>query len=397
MSLPRIGFVWNTPGKSGERCIRRQVLGSKSFSPIVLTARNAPAAPDFPVPVLRVSTPRNPWKKLWRKYLLRQPRATYNQEHERLLVMTGKLGIRLVHVFFGTKGIKYRQSLRRLDIPVSVSFHGSDVSECAQRADLAPHLPELFVLVSCVMARSDFMARTLVDLGCPPSKLWINRSGIPLDDYPYLDRAGRTSARFTFIHAGRLIPKKGLGVTIDAFARVVRELPTSRLWIAGEGPQRAELETQVERLHLAPFVRFLGFLPTPALVRRLHDADLFVHPSLTTSTGEQEGIPNSMLEAMATGLAPLTTRHAGIPEAVREGDNGWLVAEGDAQELAERMLACARDPDAVAAAGRAARAFVEREHALDERLRLLDEKYGELIATRDSRSGPVWPAERNAS
>ena len=79
------------------------------------------------------------------------------------------------------------------------------------------------------------------------------------------------------------------------------------------------------------------------------------------------------------------------------GDNGWLVAEGDAQGLAQRMLECARNRDAVAAAGRAARAFVEREHALDLRLRLLDEKYSEVIAAHRGGSGTAWPPVRNAS
>jgi glycosyltransferase involved in cell wall biosynthesis len=224
------------------------------------------------------------------------------------------------------------------------------------------------------------MARELAALGCPTEKLWINRAGIPLDEFPSIDRAGRSPGPPIFLHAGRLIPKKGLAVTIDAFARVVRELPGARLWIAGEGPLRGELEAQIARLGLAGAVELLGFLDAAELLGRLHRADLFVHPSVKTASGDREGIPNSMLEAMATGLAPLTTRHAGIPEAVRDGENGWLVPEGAIAELAERMLWCARNRDAVVAAGRRARELVEREYALELRMRLLDEKYEELIA-----------------
>jgi colanic acid/amylovoran biosynthesis glycosyltransferase len=158
------------------------------------------------------------------------------------------------------------------------------------------------------------------------------------------------------------------------------------VWIAGEGEVRAQLEAQISRLGLAGSVHLLGFLAPDELLRRLHAADLFVHPSRTAPSGDQEGIPNALLEAMATGLPAVTTRHAGIPEAVRDGENGWLVAENAADELAERMLRCAQDPAALAAAGRAARQSIVERHSLTERMRLLDVKYAELIAAGHGRA-----------
>jgi glycosyltransferase involved in cell wall biosynthesis len=393
--VTRIGFLWSTPDKAGERCIRRQVLGSRRFAPVVITAREVPGSRELPVPVLALSRWRSPLKRLWRKHVLGLPRPICNQEQERLSALTRKLQIRLVHVFNGRKAIGHRGSLRRLDIPFSVSFHGIDVGQCASIPELAVHLPELFARAACVMARSEFMARELARLGCPPAKLWINRTGIPLDEFPPAPRAGRPPAATTFIHAGRLTPKKGHADLIEAFARAARELPGARLWIAGEGPLRGELEARVARLGLGAAVEFLGFLDVPELVARLHAADLFVHPSVTAS-GDQEGIPNSMLEAMATGLPVVTTCHAGIPEAVRHGENGWLVAEGAVAELAERMVWCARNPQAVAAAGRRARELVEREHALELRMRLLDDKYEELIAAHAVAALPLAVA-RSAS
>jgi colanic acid/amylovoran biosynthesis glycosyltransferase len=166
---------------------------------------------------------------------------------------------------------------------------------------------------------------------------------------------------------------------IAAFHLIRPQLPHARLWIAGEGAMRPQLEAQIAGLGLGESVQLLGFLEPEELLRRLHAADLFVHPSRTTAAGEREGIPNALLEAMATGLPAVTTRHGGIPEAVRDGENGWLVAEGSIDELAQRMLCCARDGAARAAAGRAARLFIERNHALEERMRLLDVRYAELI------------------
>lgn len=375
----RIGFLWDTPHKVGERCIRRQVVGSTRFEAIVISAGKTPPPPDFPLPVFRLSKRRKKLTKLYRKYILRTPRSVYNQEGEALLNLTCEQRIRLVHVFFGTKAIKHRRALQLLDAPVTVSFHGADVAECAGQHELFEHLPELFDMAASVMVRSEFMGDKLAGLGCPRSKLWINRTGIPLDEFPFKIRERRPEDPIVFMQAGRLIPKKGLGETIEAFDRVRRELGRAELWIAGKGELKEELATQVQHLRLADAVRFLGFLDTPELVRYLHEAHVFVHPSVTTESGDQEGVPNSMLEAMATGLPPITTRHAGIPEAVVDGETGWLVDEHSPREIADRMLLCARDPGAVLAAGRAARRFVEQHHALDAQLRMLDQKYGQII------------------
>ena len=88
---------------------------------------------------------------------------------------------------------------------------------------------------------------------------------------------------------------------------------------------------------------------------------------------------------MATGLPALTTRHAGIPEAVTDAENGWLVDEHSPEDLAERMLWCARHPDEVARTGLLARQTIERDYALDKRMQLLDNKYAELIEQRHPR------------
>lgn len=376
---PRLGFFWNTPLKPVERHIRRHVLGSTVFDPVVLTARTVAEAARFPARIVPLDRHRRLWRKVYRKHLLRAPKCVYNGEIDALTEAVETLGLRLVHVFFGHVAVRRLVCLRLLDVPFTVSFHGVDVARCSSERGLVRHLPELFDRAACVMARSDFMGRCLVDLGCPESKLWISRTGIPLDDFPFHRRCRPPSAPLTVLQVSRLIPKKGVGDTIHAFHALRTQRPDARLWIVGDGPLRAGLEHQARSLGLEGAVRFLGFLELDALLARLHEADLFVHPSSTSRSGDREGIPNSILEAMATGLAPITTRHAGIPEVVRDGWNGWMVPESSPALLAERLLWCARNPEAVRAAGEAARQFVERQHALDDRMRRLDEKYEELI------------------
>jgi glycosyltransferase involved in cell wall biosynthesis len=130
-----------------------------------------------------------------------------------------------------------------------------------------------------------------------------------------------------------LIEKKGLGVTLRAFARFQQQFPAARLTIAGDGPLRHELESESSKLGIARNVTFTGFLDVPALAQLFHSSDMFVHPSELTRDGNQEGVPNSLLEAMATGLPAVATTHGGIPEAITDRVSGLLVDESDPEAL----------------------------------------------------------------
>jgi colanic acid/amylovoran biosynthesis glycosyltransferase len=101
-------------------------------------------------------------------------------------------------------------------------------------------------------------------------------------------------------------------------------------------------------------VTFPGFLPQEKLRALFAGAHLFLHPSELGPDGDQEGVPNSMLEAMASGLPVLATTHGGIPEAVEHGVSGLLVAERDHAALAVQMLTLAGDPGRYAAMSAAA-------------------------------------------
>jgi glycosyltransferase involved in cell wall biosynthesis len=90
-------------------------------------------------------------------------------------------------------------------------------------------------------------------------------------------------------------------------------------------------------------VRFTGFLDAPALAQLFSASDIFLHPSELTSEGNREGIPNSLLEAMATGLPSVATRHGGIPEAITDRVNGLLVDEADPEALLRALEELVRD------------------------------------------------------
>ncbi|HET9800322.1 MAG TPA: glycosyltransferase, partial [Chthoniobacterales bacterium] len=113
----------------------------------------------------------------------------------------------------------------------------------------------------------------------------------------------------------------------------------------GEGPMLAELKELTRRLKIADRVELPGFLEPEKLLELYYGAHIFLHPSETGSDGNQEGIPNSMLEAMATGLPVFATEHGGIPEAIENGVSGILVPERDHEALSRALLEAAQDEE----------------------------------------------------
>jgi glycosyltransferase involved in cell wall biosynthesis len=151
---------------------------------------------------------------------------------------------------------------------------------------------------------------------------------------------GGAPPRIRFGTAARLVPVKDHYTLLRAFATVIREIPLAELAIAGDGALREELEAFTRKLNLADRVTFVGALPdTPKFLSEL---DIFVLSSLS------EGLPISLLEAMAAGLPIVSTRAGGVDEVAIEGQNAFLAEPGDADGLAQAMIQMANRPDLAA-------------------------------------------------
>ena len=182
------------------------------------------------------------------------------------------------------------------------------------------------------------------------------------------------------MQACRLIPKKGVATSLCAFAIFQKEFPNAELIIAGKGPLQAHLEELAEELGVVSKVHFRGFLSQEELLDLYASSHCFLHPSETPPDQNQEGIPNSILEAMATGLAVLATRHGGIPEAVEEGRSGLLVEERDFEALATAMKNIVRSPLAFREMGALASESVAANFEQREQIRQLEAHYDEAVA-----------------
>ena len=176
-----------------------------------------------------------------------------------------------------------------------------------------------------------------------------------------------------FICTASLTPKKGHPVLLDAFAQVARTIPTARLLLAGTGDMRTALEEQVSRLGLAASVQFLG--ARSDMPNLLAAADVFVLSSLW------EGMPLSVMEAMAAGKPVVCTAVGGSIEIVHDGVNGYLVPPGDSRRFADAMTKMA-DPERRALFGTRAAETAAGEFGLETMVRAYEALYAKLLSRR---------------
>ena len=275
---------------------------------------------------------------------------------------------------FGPTGVVVMGACKQLRLPLFVSFHGYDVSRRDAIEHFGPDYPELFRQAAGIFAASGVMRERLIEMGAPADRTHHIPAGADCESFFGAEPA---SSPPLVVAAGRFVEKKAPHLTLEAFARALRECPDARLRMIGEGPLLQRCLELSKRLSVAHAVTFTGILSHQDVAAEMRRARLFAQHSVRAESGDSEGTPVSIQEAGASGLPVVSTRHEGIPEVVIEGETGLLVDEGDVEGMARQMLRLLQDPLYAAALGEAggrrvrahfstARA-VERQWAIIER------------------------------
>ena len=322
------------------------------------------------------------FRRIWHRNLNGRPSVPLSfRESRDILYELRRTEAELLHVYFGHVAVELLPVLRCVPIPFVVSFHGADAGVHVDDGEIRK-LREVFQRAVKVMARSEALLDDLKQLGCPVHKLCLLRTGIPLDGWEWKRRTMPSDGAWQVIQACRMVEKKGLHTTLKAFAQVRLRFPNAKLVLAGDGPLQSELQGLVKKMGLQEAVRFPGFLSQDELRNCMEQSHLFVHPSQTAADGNREGVPNSMLEAMACGLPVVATRHGGIPEAVEHGVTGRLADEKNATAIANLMEEYFKHPERLADEGEAARLSIEAEFSQKSQVAQAVTLYREILAER---------------
>lgn len=281
----------------------------------------------------------------------------------------------VVLAHFGTNAVLAQQvrDLGVLNAPLVSTFLGKDLSAQVRRGG-THYYQRLFERGERMLSVSEHYRERLIALGCPADRVQVHRLGVDTRGFVFAERRLAVGERAQFLSLCRLVDKKGLEFGMRAMALLRRETSAFDWHIAGDGPLRDRLEALARELGLTEHVVFHGAVQRSRARELLASAHVCLAPSVTADNGDQEGLPVTIVEAMACGLPVVATHHSGIPEAVRDGDTGVLVPERDVDALAAALARVVREADRWPSMGRHAREIVEAEfdvHRLNDRLSAL--------------------------
>jgi len=365
--------------------IYRQITGLEQCIPVVIAQKREQAGRYPFQPIYIVPKPATHFiRRFWFRQLRDAPWQISDRELRRLEEILNKTDARLLHIYFGQIAVHLLPLIRAWKKPSIVSFHGADVMVDMHKPAYRQATQKVFDAVKLVLVRSDSLRRALIGLGCEEGKIEIQRTGIPLDEFAFRERTAPSQdggRGWRFVQAGRLIEKKGLPITLRAFDVFLRQFPNANLTIAGEGPLLGKLQSLARELGIDNRVSFTGFVSQRELREIYYASHILLQPSQMGRDGNQEGIPNSMLEAMAGGLPVFATQHGGIPEAIENGVSGVLVPECDHERLAAALLDAVKNPGFLSRVARNGAEIVRKNFDLRLQSQRLEEIYLRTIRT----------------
>lgn len=306
----------------------------------------------------------SPWERtvagraLYRALRLLLPAAYRRRVAAAYVVHFRRLRVEAVLAEFGPTGVAVMDACRQLGLPLVVHFHGYDVSVRSVLERYAADYSELFRQAQALVAVSREMRRRLIELGAPPARVHYNPCGVDCEQF-----AGAEPARAPphVLAVARFVEVKAPQLTLAAFAEALRRCPEARLRMIGDGPLLGECRRLCASLSVEHAVTFMGRQPHHVVAEEMRRARLFAQHSTEAASGAVEGTPVAVLEAGASGLPVVATRHGGLQEVLIDGETGLLVAERDVAGMARQMLRLLRDPDVAARLGSAARRHVRAQ------------------------------------
>jgi colanic acid/amylovoran biosynthesis glycosyltransferase len=290
-----------------------------------------------------------------------------------LLRVVKREGIQHIHVHFGTNATSVVRLMRLLGGPTySFTVHGPDEFDAPRGFSLADKVAD----AAFVVAITDYCSAQLRRwshwthwnrihvVHCTIADAFLNDAVTPIEP-----------ASNTLVCVGRLSAQKGQLLLLDAVKRLVDEGVDLHIILAGDGEMREVIEARIAELNLKDTITITGWISEAQVRDHLRAARGLILPSFA------EGLPVVIMEALALGRPVLTTRITGIPELVRDGENGWLVPAGNIQALTDTMRTMLQTPaEDLDAMGRAGHVAVQRAHNVTTEVDKLERHFRDAIA-----------------
>jgi glycosyltransferase involved in cell wall biosynthesis len=257
--------------------------------------------------------------------------------------------IDIIHCNYGHNAIKFLPVIKKNKTPLICHFHGFDASNMLKDKDYVRKLKKLLSRSEVsVMTVSEDMTKRLSQAGIMSAASKCVPYGIDIKKIQSIgNRRFNATNSIKITHAGRLVEKKGVVDLVKVFAVVQKQLAMYdlSLMIIGDGPEKDRIMEKISEPGLDSSVTMTGAASHNQLLEYLYRTDIFVLNSRIAAGGDMEGFPNTVMEAMSTGCAVVSTYHAGIPEAIDHDITGILIEEKNNEELACALIKLITDRD----------------------------------------------------
>ncbi len=292
---------------------------------------------------------------------------TYDGRHDAIAGFMNRYNVDVILAEFGIHGCTMTPHAKKLGIPMVVHFHGHDAHRDPLLVDFLDRYREMFDYASSVISVSRFMSEKLIRMGCPAEKIVFNPYG-PRDSF--FDN--QSTYGDVLLAIGRFTDIKAPHLTVLAFQKVLQQFPHATLVMGGHGELLEACQTLALALGIDSQIQFLGPLRHEQVMPLFSKACCFVQHSVQPTYGDAEGTPVAILEAGAAGLPVVSTRHAGIRDAVIDGETGFLVDERDIDGMAEAMIRLLADKSLCRDMGERAREHIRANYNIKRHLSCID-------------------------
>jgi len=295
----------------------------------------------------------------------------------------------VLHSHFGNRGWKNIEAAKIAKLKHVVTFYGLDVNHLPQKDPRwYRRYKKLFKHIDYVLCEGSHMGKCILELGCPHSKLKIHHLGVTVDKIPFRPRQWNSDEPLRVLIAASFREKKGIPYALEALAQLQHDAPLS-VTIIGDASNAARSQKEKQKIlavidkhKLRSKIRMLGYQTQAKVFEEAYKHHIFLSPSVTASDGDTEGgVPVSIIEMLASGMAVVSTRHCDIPEVIQHGVSGLLADERDIDGLVGHLSWLIDNPGKWEGMLKAGRKHVEAEYDATVQGEKLAGIYRELVAS----------------
>ncbi len=268
----------------------------------------------------------------------------------------------IVHIQWGNLGEDLLSNIVFSD-PTMVTFHSYIAPRTWKVVDQG--FDAVFKKARFILPVSNYIREGLIKMGCDPAKVIVHHMGV--DTKKFSPKQKLETEIISLLSVGSFIEKKGFQDALQAVGLLPKEiLKNIRYHIVGDGPMKDEYLKMIQQYRLENVVSFLGKLTQDKVIEQYQSSDIYLHPSVMSSEGDDEGIPTVIMEAQACGLPIISTMHTGIPEIVKHAESGYLSEEHDIMDLRDNLTKLITDRDKRMKMGECGREIVLDDFNVDK-------------------------------